>query len=106
MAKGKKSLGEERRERLERFGKRWREQYGNDIPVPPYADPDRPENNRIGTCPWCGNGQAQIMVFNDEDDAGKVHDSYESGKYVSGMTMARVCLTCGRVELTDSKPGR
>ena len=44
MAEGNKSLGEERRGELEHFGKRHREFYGDDVPVPEYKNPDSPEH--------------------------------------------------------------
>lgn len=106
MAEGDKSLGEEHRvrwsmreARLKARGKKY------------YDDPIRPRepvNDKRGTCPWCGGEQAQIVILQDDPHfkhakAGQVHDSPFVGEHV-GDAKARVCLTCGRVELTDSKP--
>lgn len=102
MAEGDKSLGEEHRESLDRRNAQLKERYGDDL----MRFPLEPVNRKGGTCLWCGNRQAQILVVNDDEYAGDVRYGYEGGRYVSGLTKARVCLTCGRVELTDSKPER
>ena len=110
MAEGDKSLGEERKEWYRDALERAEYQHHKDWLTKRYG-PGKPENLKRGTCPWCGNRQAQIAVINWTDpsvfggksvgNVGRVNDDY-----ISDITKARVCLTCGRVELTDSKPER
>lgn len=105
MAEGDKSLGEERKESYRAALERAEDQYTKDTLTSIFG-PGKPVNLKRGTCPWCGNRQAQIAVINWTANSGSglrsvghVHDDY-----VSDITKARVCLTCGRTELTDSKP--
>ena len=106
MAEGDKSLGEEHREAWDKREARRKAYLGEENYSPMY--PREPVNCEMGTCPWCGGRQAQIKILQDDPHykhawAGRVHESTEGGKYV-GDAKARVCLTCGRVELADSKP--
>ena len=60
---GDKSLNEEHRRRCAYRTKQHLERHGGDVSVPDHYDPNRPVNFRRGTCPWCGNGQAQITIL-------------------------------------------
>lgn len=110
ILEGDKSLNEEHRMDCEYRTKQYLERLDDDARAPDHYNPDRPVNFRRGTCPWCGNGQAQIRILQDDPiirwaKAGRVHRGIEGGEWVGDAT-ARVCLVCGRVELVDSQPKR
>lgn len=109
MAEGDKSLGEKHREARDKLEARGKAFYGDENYVPPFSR--ELANNMLGTCPWRGGGQAQIVILQDDPRgksefarAGRVIYSEDHGAWV-GDAKARVCLICGRVELADSKPG-
>lgn len=103
MAKRHKSLDEERKAWYSAELKRAETQSHKDCITKCYG-PNASVNLKRGTCPWCGERQAQIWVLNSDKFDGIEVERSSDQRCVN--VKARVCLTCGRVELTDSKPER